>query len=98
MVYPGLQYTRFSPLPDLSGFSKPMIRDLKIHEYDGPYSVYCKSNSIDADYSEESLLRTFDYFNIYWVIETPNAYLPNYLMNSVDTTIIDSKGVQKFIF
>ena len=57
MVYPGLQYTRFSPLPDLSEFSKPMIRDLKTYEYDGhPYSVYCKSNGIDADYSEESLL------------------------------------------
>ena len=99
MVYPGLQYTRFSPLPDLSEFSKPMIRDLKTYEYDGhPYSVYCKSNSIDADYSEESVLRAFDYFNIHWVIETPNSYLPNYLINIVDTTIIDSKRSTKIHF
>lgn len=99
LVHPGLYFSRFSPLPDLSNLSLNSVSD--IHKFDSgtnAYAVYCKNNNVNKDYSQESILRAFDYLNICWVIETPNSYIPRYIEPIIDTTIVDDKRDTKIHF
>lgn len=99
MVHPGLYYARFSPLPDISGFSIPLMNDVETYDKStNAYSVYCRKNNVKKDYSEASILRAFEYFNICWLVETPNSYTPNYIKSFIDTTIIDHKRKTKIHF
>tara|TARA_Y100001978_G_C23311101_1_gene253883 strand:- start:171 stop:506 length:336 start_codon:yes stop_codon:yes gene_type:complete len=99
MVHPGLYYSRFSPLPDISGFSIPLMNDIQTYDAStNAYSVYCRKNNVKKDYSGSSILRAFEYFNISWLVETPNSYTPNYIKSFIDTTIIDHKRKTKIHF
>ena len=99
LVHPGLYFSRFSPLPDLSNLSLNSVSD--IHKFDSgtnAYAVYCKKNNVKKDYSKESILRAFEYLNISWVIESPNSYIPRYIEPIIDTTIVDERRDTKIHF
>ena len=99
LVHPGLYFSRFSPLPDLSNLSLNSINDVrKFDSGTNAYAVYCKKNKVEKDYSQESILRAFDYLNIGWVIETPHSYLPRYIEPMIDTTIVDEQRETKIHF
>lgn len=99
MAHPALFYIRFSQLPDISSLSPILKRDIMAFEkMTYPYSVYCRLNNIEKDYTPQSVMAAMKHYRVNWLVEDKNSYLPDYLKPYVSSTVVDSVNNAKVHF